>query len=60
MNLLIVACVLVLSLCYTECADVEWYRTAQGNADRMTKQSDLQFGEDFSLDQVVMVNRYTS
>lgn len=38
-------------------ADVQWYRTAQGNSDRLTKQSDLQFGADFSYDQVVMINR---
>ena len=54
-----VVCVLAYLLAINVArADIKWYRTAQGTTDRLTNQSDLQFGEDFSLDQVVMINRY--
>ena len=39
-------------------ASVQWFRTAQNTDDRMAKQPDLSFGEDFNLEQVVNVNRY--
>ena len=39
------------------CASVEWYRTAQNTADRLTKKDDLTFGEDFSMDEVVEIKR---
>ena len=41
----------------TDCASVEWYRTAQNTADRLTKKDDLNFGEDFSMDEVVKIKR---
>ena len=47
-------CLLAIDGCS---GDVQWYRTAQGTADRLTKQSDLQFEADFAFDQVVMINR---
>lgn len=38
---------------------LQWYRTAQNTDDRMAKQPDLTFGEDFSFDQVININRYS-
>ena len=56
-----VACMLVwlfaINSCHVARGDIQWYRTAQGTADRLAKQSDLQFSGDFSFDQVVMINR---
>ena len=37
--------------------DVQWYRTAQNNGDRIAKQPDLTFRGDFSFDQVISINR---
>lgn len=36
---------------------VEWYRTAQGTDDRLTRQSDIVFGADFASDVTVAINR---
>lgn len=44
-------------VCSTEDINVRWYRTAQNTTDLMTRQADVQFGADFSLDQVVEVKR---
>ena len=53
----ILAYLLAISNSHVAEANVQWYRTAQGTSDRLTKQSDLQFSGDFSFDQVVMINR---
>lgn len=45
-------------ICSADGGNVQWYRTAQNTNDRITKQSDVEFGEDFSLDTVVEIKRY--
>ena len=37
---------------------IQWYRTAQGTKDQLTRQPDVQFGPDFSSDAVIYINRY--
>ena len=57
---------LVCVICFMDQTDgtpnsVEWYRTAQNTNDRIAKQPDLTFGEDFSSsDPVISINRYVS
>ena len=36
---------------------IQWYRTAQGTSDRLTKQADLSFGEDFASNATLVVDR---
>ena len=38
-------------------SNVQWYRTAQYTDDRMTKQQDVNFGDNFDLDVVVEIKR---
>ena len=73
MRVLIISWFLPLSLCCTAvyCREhgapravaangtvIQWYRTAQGTKDRLTRQPDVQFGPDFSSDAVIYINRY--
>ncbi len=51
-----VVCLAALNGCLA--VDVHWYRTAQSTTDRLTKQDDLKFQDDFSFNQVVTINRY--
>ena len=37
--------------------DIQWYRTAQGTGDRLTKQANISFGNDFESDAFLLVNR---
>lgn len=36
---------------------IEWFRTAKYTNDRLTKQADIIFGEDFHLDQMITITR---
>ena len=42
---------------FAEETNVQWFRTAQNTDDRLTKQPDFNFGEDFTFDQVININR---
>lgn len=37
--------------------DIQWYRTAQGTSDRLTKQANISFGNDFVSTAFLSVNR---
>ena len=37
---------------------IQWYRTAQGTNDRLTKQTNVTFGGDFTSDTAITVDRY--
>ena len=37
---------------------IQWYRTAQGTDDRLTRQANISFGSDFTSDATITVNRY--
>ena len=40
-----------------DCGNVQWYRTAQDTADRLTDKGTVTFGDDFSQNVVVEVKR---
>ena len=53
----------VLLLLVFFCADsqgttIQWYRTAQGTNDRLTKQANITFGGDFASNASLIVDRY--
>ena len=50
-------CLIFLNNCFANVTNVEWYRTAQHTGDRLTKQPDLNFGDDFAMDRVITIKR---
>ena len=48
---------LLAALHFSHAAGIEWYRTAQGTSDRLTKQPNITFGGDFPSSATIAVNR---
>ena len=65
MAALVVLGVVILSSCTLQlqsahASSIEWYRTAQGTADRLTRQPDITFSNDFSSNSSVVINRFAA
>ena len=57
-GLLLAAFCLLLACPVRAATEVAWYMTAQGTDDRLTKQSDLQFGSDYPSNVTVQIDRW--
>ena len=54
-ELLFISLIVVAIVCPS--SSIQWYRTAMGNSDRLSQQTTVSFGGDFTSSSTITVNR---